>query len=141
MARLDKTYTFDQENLIAAPYPQLIVGSYKLAAGQGVVKRGSLMEIKEGDAGGVVKRGSLMEIKEGDAGTLVDAAITAGNPVFVVADDVDTTDGAAGCVGYRSGHFFTDGLITKDYRLTKADLEKLRQFNIYTSTGMPGEEA
>ncbi len=124
MARLDKTYTFDQENLIAAPYPQLIVGSYKLAAGQGVVKRGS-----------------LMEIKEGDAGTLVDAAITAGNPVFVVADDVDTTDGAAGCVGYRSGHFFTDGLITKDYRLTKADLEKLRQFNIYTSTGMPGEEA
>lgn len=124
MARLDKTYTFDQENLIAAPYPQLIVGSYKLAAGQGVVKRGS-----------------LMEIKEGDAGTLVDAAITAGNPVFVVADDVDTTDGAAGCVGYRSGHFFTDGLITKDYTLTKADLEKLRQFNIYTSTGMPGEEA
>lgn len=124
MARLDKTYTFDQENLIAAPYPQLIVGSYKLAAGQGVVKRGS-----------------LMEIKEGDAGTLVDAAITAGNPVFVVADDVDTTDGVAGCVGYRSGHFFTDGLITKDYTLTKADLEKLRQFNIYTSTGMPGEEA
>ncbi len=124
MARLDKTYTFDQENLIAAPYPQLIVGSYKLAAGQGVVKRGS-----------------LMEIKEGDAGTLVDAAITAGNPVFVVADDVDTTDGAAGCVGYRCGHFFTDGLITKDYKLTKADLEKLRQFNIYTSTGMPGEEA
>ena len=124
MARLDKTYTFDQENLIAAPYPQLIVGSYKLAAGQGVVKRGS-----------------LMEIKEGDAGTLVDAAITAGNPVFVVADDVDTTDAAAGCVGYRSGHFLTDGLITKDYTLTKADLEKLRQFNIYTSTGMPGEEA
>ena len=129
VVRMDKTYTFEKENLFAAPYPQAITGTFGLAPGQGELKRGS-----------------LIAIGTGDKGSLVAAALTAGTPVFVLADDADTGSATTGdaipCTGYRSGHFLDDQLITgSDYKLKAADLEKLRQFNIYTSTGVAGEEA
>lgn len=123
------TYTQPVDNLFASSYPQAVTGSYTLAAGQGVLKRGS-----------------LIAIGTGDKGSLVSAALAANTPVFVLADDADTGSSTSGsaveCLGYRAGHFLDDQLITgSSYALKATDLEKMRQYGIYTSTGMSSQEA
>lgn len=122
--QVNKTYTQEYDNLIAATYPELVTGSFLLTPGQKVLKRGSLLAVGE----------------DGKS-TLVKAKITAGTPVFVLADDVDTGAESSGngvpCTGYRQGHFLEDRLITgSDYKLVSADIECLRQYNIFTSTGV-----
>lgn len=123
--QVNKTYTQEYDNLIAATYPELVTGSFLLTPGQKVLKRGSLLAVGE----------------DGKA-ALVKTKITAGTPVFVLADDTDTGDSVGGgtgvpCTGYRQGHFLEDRLITgNSYKLVSADIECLRQYNIFTSTGV-----
>lgn len=125
--RLDKTYTFDKENLIVDTEPPLITAAYTLVGGQGVLKRGSVIGLD----------------KTNFKGTLIATGHSA-QSVFILADDVDTGSDAAksfGCVGYRSGHFNANGLITKDsYALTTKDLEEMRCYNLYVSDAVSGEE-
>ena len=122
--QVNKTYTQEYDNLIAATYPELVTGSFLLTPGQKVLKRGSLLAVGEDGKAALVKE-----------------TITAGTPVFVLADDVDTGTTNSGngvsCTGYRQGHFLEDRLITGDsYKLVSADIECLRQYNIFTSTGV-----
>lgn len=122
--QVNKTYTQEYDNLIAATYPELVTGSFLLTPGQKVLKRGSLLAVGE----------------DGKA-ALVKAALTEGTAVFVLADDTDTGESSGGdgvpCTGYRQGHFLEDRLITgSSYKLVSADLDKMRQFNIFTSTGV-----
>lgn len=124
-----KTYYQDVDNLIASSSPSLVTGSYELAAGQGVLKRGSVIAL--GTTG---------------TGSLVAAALAANTPVFILAEDADTGSSSSGsavpCLGYRGGHFLEDRLITgSSYSLKTADLEKMRQFGLYTSTGATSQEA
>ena len=125
--RLDKTYTFEKENLIVDTEPPLITATYTLVGGQGLLKRGSVIGLD----------------KTKFQGTLI-ASEHQAQSVFILADDIDTGSDASktfGCVGYRSGHFNLNGLITKDaYKLTDKDLEEMRRHNLYVSDAVSGEE-
>lgn len=122
--QVNKTYTQEYDNLIAATYPELVTGSFLLTPGQKVLKRGSLLAVGEDGKAALVKE-----------------KIAAGTPVFVLADDTDTGESSGGagvpCTGYRQGHFLEDRLITgNSYKLVSADIECLRQYNIFASTGI-----
>ena len=124
MRHADKTYTFDVENLFttAAPTP---TATFELEAGQGVLKRGSLIAI-DTDTG----QGKL--IASGNTAT----------SFFVLTDDTDTgeetsTDGV-GCTGYLSGFFNQNRLIVGEgYDFPTKDVEEMRKDNIYLQNAIP----
>ncbi|WP_455619633.1 head decoration protein [Eisenbergiella sp.] len=108
------------DNLIADMFPPTDVYNVKLAAGQGVLKRGTLLALKDD---------STM--------AMIDAATT-GKANAVLTDPVDTgetTGGeAAAGIAYRTGHFNTNRLIVAEgYEITAADKEALRSAGILLS--------
>ena len=115
MARLDETIgSVGFDNLINGTYPAAEVFTVQLAAGQGVLKRGTLLAKTDG---GLVKI----------------SAATTGKANAVLADDVDATEAVNG-IAYRTGHFNGNCLIVADgYEITDADKEALRGVGILLS--------
>lgn len=116
MNRLDKTIgTAEFENLFNSAYPPADVFGVELAAGQGVLERGTLLATADG---GMVKI----------------SAATTGKANAVLAETVDTTDGAVYGQAYRTGNFNANALIVADgYEITAADKEALRVAGILVS--------
>lgn len=117
MVRLDENLgTVGYDNLINGINPSAEVFHVKLAAGQGVLERGTLLATAEG---GLVKI----------------SAATTGKANAVLADTIDTGDGeAVNAVAYRTGHFNANKLIVADgYEITAADKEALRGVGILVS--------
>lgn len=121
MSRLDENLGgvgFD--NLIADSYPPTDVFSVQLAAGQGILERGTLLALK-------------------DDGTMETIGTeTTGKANAVLTDPVDTGDAAESeavpGIAYRTGHFNTNRLIVAEgYTITAADREALRIAGILTS--------
>lgn len=108
------------DNLIADMYPPADVFSVQLAAGQGILERGTLLARK-------------------DDGTMeMIGTETTGKANAVLSDPVDTGDSAEGetvpGIAYRTGHFNTNRLIVAEgYEITAADREALRTAGILTS--------
>ncbi len=108
------------DNLIADMYPPTDVFSVQLAAGQGILERGTLLARK-------------------DDGTMeMIGTETTGKANAVLSDPVDTGDSAEGetvpGIAYRTGHFNTNRLIAAEgYEITAADREALRTAGILTS--------
>ena len=100
------------DGLIVANVPVADVVSVKLAAGSGIVKRGTVIT---GTAGGELAP--------------VAAALEATKATYILADDTDTAE-AAVATAYRTGHFARNKLITGEYALTAADEEILRNAGI-----------
>ena len=117
MSRLDENLgAVGFDNLINGINPPAEVFSVELAAGQGVLERGTLLATADG---GMVKI----------------SAATTGKANAVLADTVDTGEGdAVVATAYRTGHFNTNGLIVADgYEITAADKEALRVAGILIS--------
>lgn len=107
MSELSKDYgTVDYDNLVIRSGD---VGSIQLSAGQGTLKKGSVID----DKGMLLNSTSSIP-----AYVLCDATVT---------DDTETTTG----IIYKNGCFIRESLITdKGYALTDADVEKLRDVGI-----------
>ena len=115
--RLDETIgTPVYDGLIVDNVPVADVVHVKIAASNGIVKRGTVVT---GTAGGELAPAS--------------AALEATNATYVVADDVDTGSDAAVVAAYRTGHFARGKLIVSSYTLTAADEEILRNAGILLS--------
>lgn len=117
MSRLDeKLGSVGYDNLINSLYPQAEVFSVQVAAGQGVLERGTLLAAADG-------------------GMVMISAETTGKANAVLADAVDTgTDGAVTATAYCTGHFNGNKLIVADgYEITAADKEALRVAGILIS--------
>lgn len=125
--RLDNTVgACVPDNLINSPTPPADVFSVKLAAGQGVLARGTLLGLKAD--------GSMVVMGTEGEGITANAVLT---------DAVDTGDaGATGTVtatAYRTGHFNRNKLIVKSgYTLKAADEEELRKCGILLSDAFAG---
>lgn len=121
MSRLDENLgAVGFDNLINGTYPPAEVTNVPVKAGQGVLKRGSVLVSK--DAGGY---------------QLASEAVLATDAPVVLADDIDTgaTEGeAVFAVAYRTGHFNTNSLIVAGgYEITPGDKEALRAYSILIS--------
>lgn len=117
MSRLDENLgTVGFDNLINGLNPPAEVFSVQVKAGQGVLKRGTLLATAEG-------------------GMVMISADTTGKANAVLAEAVDTGAGdAVHAIAYRTGHFNTNGLIVADgYEITAADKEALRVAGILIS--------
>ena len=117
MSRLDENLgAVGFDNLIAGTTPGAEVFSVEVAAGQGVLERGTLLAT---GSGGLEKISSA----------------TTGKANAVLAETVDTGSGSAVvAVAYRTGHFNTNSLIVADgYEITAADKEALRAVGILLS--------
>ena len=132
--RLDESLgTVGFDNLFVENIPEADVVTIKLAASQGVLKRGSLVS---GTAGGNM---SLVAAALADTVSVSGASGTMGyTSAYVLADDVDTgTSGAVVAVVYRTGHFNREALIVgSSYTLTAADEEFLRGKGILVSDAL-----
>ena len=88
------------------------------------------MEVAGGQ--GVLERGTLLATADGGMKKI--SAATTGKANAVLAEPVDTTDGAAVAVAYRTGHFNANKLIVADgYEITDTDKEALREAGILVS--------
>lgn len=117
MSRLDKTIgSAEFDNLFNSHHPIAEVFHVELAAGQGVLERGTLLATADG---------SMVKISAG----------TTGKANAVLAETVDTGAGdAVYGIAYRTGHFNTNGLIVAEgYEITAADKEALRSVGILVS--------
>lgn len=133
--RLDESLgTVGYDELFVENVPEADVVTVKLAASQGVLKRGTLIS---GTPGGNF---SIVAAALGDKVTVTGEAQTASVTVtsaYVLADDTDTGTGSAVvAVAYRTGHFNRAALITSSYTLTEADEEFLRGKGILLSDAL-----
>ena len=115
-----------QDNLIAGLFPRALTMGVKVAAGEGLLKRGTLLTAKSD--GTYVICGKKVTTGEGESATTT----TYGNPSAVLTVDVDASGStAATAVAYRSGNFNPNAVIVaKDYTLTAADKDNLRKYDI-----------
>lgn len=113
--RLDENLgSVGYDNLVNGIAPGAEVFSVQLAAGQGVLERGTLLAVTDG---GMVKI----------------SADTTGKANAVLAETVDATEAVTG-IAYRTGHFNANKLIVADgYEITAADKEALRVAGILIS--------
>lgn len=115
--RLDENIgAVEYDGLIASNVPVADVVTVKLAAGTGVLKRGTVIT---GTAGAELAP--------------VAAALASGKTTFILCDDTDVT-AATTATAYRCGHFARNKLHTNGtYALTDADEEILRNAGILLS--------
>lgn len=123
---VNKVGSTGQDNLIARPFPRALTFGIKIVAGEGVLKRGTILTAK--DDGSYVVCGKKVTAGEGDNATTT----TYSNPSAVLADDVDASGTtSATAVAYRSGNFNPAAVIVADgYTLTVADQDNLRKYDI-----------
>ena len=113
--RLDSVIgSMSPDNLLNGLYPAAEVFRVQLAAGQGILERGTLLATS-------------------DAGMVKISAATTGKVNAVLAETVDATEAVNG-IAYRTGHFNGNCLIVADnYEITAADKEALRVAGILIS--------
>lgn len=117
--RLDENLgAVDYDGLIVSNTPVADVVTVSVAAGSGVLKRGTIVTGTPG----------------GDLAPLA-AAATAGNATYIIADEVDASGSAAVvATAYRTGHFARNKLTTDGtYTMTASDEEILRKSGILLS--------
>ena len=105
--------TVEHDGLFVSNIPVADVVHVKLAAGEGTLKRGTVVTGTPG--------GELAAAK---------AAIVATNGTYILTDDVELSDAVTVATAYRSGHFARNKVITDGYTLTAADEENLRKSGI-----------
>ena len=105
--------TVEHDGLFVSNIPVADVVHVKLAAGEGTLKRGTVVTGAPG--------GELAAAK---------AAIVATNGTYILTDDVELSDAVTVATAYRSGHFARNKVITGGYTLTAADEENLRKSGI-----------
>lgn len=112
--RLDENIgAVEYDGLFVSNVPVADVVTVKLAAGTGVLKRGTI----------------VTGTPDGELAPVA-AALTATNGTYILTDDTDITE-AAVATAYRSGHFARNKLTTDgSYILTAADEEILRNAGI-----------
>ena len=119
------------DNLIADSYPPTDVFSVQLAAGQGILERGTLLARKDDgtmEMIGTATTGKANAVLAEPADTGAPAAEAQAEDE--AASDPETVPGIA----YRTGHFNTNRLIVAEgYEITAADKEALRTAGILTS--------
>lgn len=105
-----------QDNLIAKLFPPAETFGIKVAGGEGVLKRGTVMALSGTDY------------------VVLDAETT-GKANCVLSDPVDASGEApVTAVAYRTGHFNRKALIVAEgYTMTAADEEELRKGGILLS--------
>ena len=120
--RLDENLgAVDYDGLIVSNIPAADVVTVSLAAGSGILKRGTVVTGAPG--------GELSPLS---------AAAVADNATYILADEVDASGSAAvEGTAYRTGHFARGKLTTGgSYTLTAADEEILRKSGILLSDAM-----
>lgn len=101
-----------QDNLIARLYPPALTVPVKIAAGSGVLERGTVLSRKDDGTCEVMKAG-------GNAAYILHTAVDASG-----SEDVPA-------VAYQSGNFNPDAVISGEgYELTEADKDALRKYGI-----------
>ena len=122
-----------QDNLIAGIYPRALTMPVKIAAGEGKLKRGTILTAKSD--GTYVVCGKKVTAGEGDAAQTT----TYSNPSAVLTEDVDASGtSAVAAVAYRSGNFNPDAVtVAEDYTLTLADKDTLRKYDIIFTRVLP----
>lgn len=115
MARLDETIgSVGFDNLFNGLTPGAEVFHVQLAAGQGVLKRGTLLA-------------------KADGGMVMINTANTGKANAVLAETVDTAETETG-IAYRTGHINANALIVAEgYEITDADKEALRVAGILLS--------
>ena len=114
--RLDETVgAVEYDTLIVGNVPVADVATVSLAAGAGVIKRGTVVTGTPG--------GNLAPVA---------AALDGAKATYILADDTDATE-ATTATAYRTGHFNRGAIITGSYTLTAADEEILRNAGILLS--------
>lgn len=123
---VNKVGECSQDNLIAGLFPRALTTGIKVAAGEGVLKRGTILSAK-GD-GTYVICGKKVTTGEGESATTT----TYATPSLILTEDVDASGSTAVvAVAYHSGNFNPHAVIVaKDYTLTAADKDNLRKYNI-----------
>lgn len=124
--------TVEYDKLFVENTPDADVVTVKLAANQGVLKRGTLLS---GTPGGNF---SIVSKALADTVTVADSSGTI-NPVtaYVLADETDTgTSDPVVAIAYRTGHFNRAALVLSSYTLTAADEEFLRGKGILLSDAL-----
>lgn len=138
--RLDETVgSVGFENLFNGTYPPAEVFSVQVAAGQGVLKRGSLLASSDNG----------MKLIGNDTTGKANAVLAETVDTGELMDGLDESDGSDGseetsgtvevgeaveAIAYRTGHFNTNALIVSEgYEITDADKEALRIAGILTS--------
>lgn len=122
-----------QDNLIAGIFPRALTMPVKIAAGEGTLKRGTILTAKED--GTYVVCGKKVTTGEGDSAQTTVYA----NPSAVLTDDVDASGTAAvAAVAYRSGNFNPDAVtVAEDYTLSLTDKDTLRKYDIIFTRVLP----
>lgn len=105
--------TVEYDGLFVSNIPVADVVHVKLAAGEGTLKRGTVVT---GTPGGEL--------------SAADAALVATNGTYILTDDVELSEAVTVATAYRSGHFARNKVITDGYTLTAADEEILRKSGI-----------
>lgn len=105
--------TVEYDGLFVSNVPVADVVHVKLAAGEGTLKRGTVVT---GAAGGEL--------------SATKAALVATNGTYILTDDVELSEAVTVATAYRSGHFARNKVITDGYTLTAADEEILRKSGI-----------
>ena len=115
-----------QDNLIAGLFPRALTMGIKVAAGEGQLKRGTILAAK--DDGTYVVCGKKVTTGEGESAKTT----VFSDPSAILASDVDAGGAAAvTAVAYRSGNFNPRAVIVdKDYTLTAANRDALRKYDI-----------
>ena len=111
------------ETIGAVEYDGLIVDNVPVA---------DAVTVKLAASNGVLKRGTIVTGTAGDELAPLAAAIEDTNATYILTDDTDTGTGeAVVATAYRTGHFARGKLITgSEYTLTAADEETLRRSGI-----------
>ena len=107
--------TVEYDGLFVSNIPVADVVHVKLAAGEGTLKRGTVVT---GAPGGELAAAA--------------AALVATNGTYILTDDVELSDAVTVATAYRSGHFARNKVSTDgEYTLTAADEEILRKSGIF----------
>lgn len=101
-----------QDNLIARLYPRALTTAVKIAAGAGVLARGTVLSKNADGTCGIMAAG--------------------GAAAYILADPVDASGAeAVAAVAYRSGNFNPNAVIVGEgYTLSDEDKDTLRKYDI-----------
>jgi hypothetical protein len=111
----------EYDGLIASASPTASVFGVLIRAGEGEIKRGTILAFSDADEKYVI------------LGTDPDGAETL-TPSAVLAEDAAVDENAdTSAIAYRSGHFVRGSLLTRDAAITKSVEENLRMHGILLS--------
>ena len=112
---VNKVGEIGQDNLVARLFPRALTFGIKIAAGEGEVKRGTVL---------AAKSDGTYTIYGGEKGT---------TPSAILVQDVDASGSEdVAAVAYCSGNFNPAAVIVAEgYELTAADRDTLRKYDIY----------